>query len=326
MHIDSVRELKQSFIEQMLKDVAETPKAFALSIATKPMEDIKIMRTLAIGATRVGKEHHIAVRVQRKELMDSKSLEKLRKKCKGEIEIIFVGDIGKSLAPSTPQTKKVRPLAIGFSCGHFKVTAGTLGAFVKPRKGTGTMILSNNHVLANENLARKGDAILQPGAIDGGQATDAVAKLTSFVKLKTTGINFSDCAAATIDSAIKFDVSTIKGLGKLKGVAGLGDESVAKFGRTTGLRKGKISAFELDNVVVGYDIGIIRFDNQIEITSIDKNAFSMGGDSGSLIVNSSNEAVALLFAGSSTANNGLGVTYATPIHVVLDALKADLLF
>ena len=34
----------------------------------------------------------------------------------------------------------------------------------------------------------------------------------------------------------------------------------------------------------------------------------------------------LLFAGSSLANGGLGITFANPIHAVLNALKVDLLF
>ena len=65
---------------------------------------------------------------------------------------------------------------------------------------------------------------------------------------------------------------------------------------------------------------------QIEITGDDHKAFSLGGDSGSLIVNSTFEAIGLLFAGSSAADNGTGVTYANPIQAVLDALKVDLLF
>ena len=40
---------------------------------------------------------------------------------------------------------------------------------------------------------------------------------------------------------------------------------MSKVGRTTGKTLGRVTAFELDNVVVGYDIGNLRFDNQIEI-------------------------------------------------------------
>ena len=65
--------------------------------------------------------------------------------------------------------KMTRPLRIGASIGHFKITAGTLGAFVRSRDDGSVLILSNNHVLANENKAKKGDHILQPGDFDGGQ-------------------------------------------------------------------------------------------------------------------------------------------------------------
>jgi len=49
-----------------------------------------------------------------------------------------------------------------------------------------------------------------------------------------------------------------------------------------------------------------------------------GGDTGSLIVNAERCAVALLFAGSDHGGaNGQGLTYANPIHTVLDALKIE---
>ena len=42
-----------------------------------------------------------------------------------------------------------KDLSAGGSIGHFKSTAGTLGAVVKDRKTGELMVLSNNHVLAN---------------------------------------------------------------------------------------------------------------------------------------------------------------------------------
>ena len=88
-----------------------------------------------------------------------------------------------------------------------------------------------------------------------------------------------------------------------------------------------MTAFDVDNVVVNYDIGNLRFDGQLEIEGTGRHAFSDGGDSGSLIVNSNMQAVALLFAGGDTGgSNGLGLTYANPIAQVLKALNATLLF
>jgi hypothetical protein len=100
---------------------------------------------------------------------------------------------------------------------------------------------------------------------------------------------------------------------------------VAKIGRTTGVTRGQVTAFELDNVVVGYDIGNLRFDNQVEIESDGDGPFSDGGDSGSLIVDAGKRGVALLFAGSDQGgSNGQGLTYANPLGAVLDALKVEL--
>lgn len=58
-----------------------------------------------------------------------------------------------------------------------------------------------------------------------------------------------------------------------------------------------MTAFELDNVVVDYDLGNLRFDNQVEIEGTGSGPFSDGGDSGSLIVSADKRGVALLFAG-----------------------------
>jgi hypothetical protein len=211
----------------------------------------------------------------------------------------------------------------------FKITAGTLGCFVQPRAGGRVCVLSNNHVLANENRGKKGDAVLQCGAYDGGQVPDdKVAKLQNFVRLKRQGANEVDCAIAALEEGVPADQTKLHGVGKL---AGLGDAFldegavVSKIGRTTGLTHGRVTAFELDNVVVGFDIGAIRFDNQIEVEGADDEPFSDGGDSGSLIIGAEKRGVALLFAGSDQGGaNGLGLTYANPLRLVLDALKVDL--
>jgi hypothetical protein len=105
------------------------------------------------------------------------------------------------------------------------ITAGTLGGFVRDRDGGSILILSNNHVLANENRAKKGDHILQHGDIDGGQDPEhTVGELLRFVRLKKAGANLVDGAVASIDSGIEFDHRTLTGLGKL---AGLGDAVLA---------------------------------------------------------------------------------------------------
>ena len=101
--------------------------------------------------------------------------------------------------------------------------------------------------------------------------------------------------------------------------------AVAKVGRTTGATHGRITAIELDDVVVEYDLGNLAFDDQVEIESTGEGTFSAGGDSGSLILDEDNRGCALLFAGSETGgSNGRGVTYANPIGPVLKKLAITL--
>ncbi len=88
--------------------------------------------------------------------------------------------------PEADPRGRFRPIIPdGVSIGHYKVTAGTLGTMVKDRATGDRLILSNNHVLANGNEAQIGDAILQPGAIDGGEMpSDVVAQLERFIPLR----------------------------------------------------------------------------------------------------------------------------------------------
>ena len=221
------------------------------------------------------------------------------------------------------------------SVGHFKITAGTLGCFVRgldAKDDKAVMILSNNHVLANENRAKLGDAILQPGRVDSGEdPADQVATLSRLVRLKKTGANLVDAAVAALDAGIEYNAKSLAGLGG--SLAGVGESfldegtPVGKVGRTTATTRGKVTAFELDNVYVNYDIGNLQFNNQVEIEGDGNDPFSQGGDSGSLIVDADRKAVALLFAaGDLGGSNGKGLTYANPIDAVLKALKVELLF
>lgn len=329
MKLDSVRELKQLLHEKIGAKLATAVVARAagpIETANEPP------RTLAIGVAPHARGFKLAVRVQKRAMEDSRELELIKKHAKGEVDIRYVGRISKrSPVSSLWFRQRQRPLLIGASIGHHKITAGSIGCFVKLRTGGGNVIqvLSNNHVLANENRCKKGDHILQQGRYDGGvDPADSVAALTSWVKLKKNGVNFVDCAIAAVNNGIGSDLTTLRGVGRLKGLGPAVIKPgtlVTKIGRTTGVTKGKVTAFELDNVVVGYDIGDVRFDNSVEIESTTNVPFSSGGDSGSLIVDSDFLGTALLYSGSDQGgSNGLGLTYANPLHVVLDELKVDL--
>jgi hypothetical protein len=331
--IDTARELKQSVSRRLLAGVPTTlrRRAARLSFAARRLTEVDpVVRTVALGIapTRKRTDFRLAVRIQRRGLETSAQLETIRRRARGEVDIRYIGRVGKQAQPWHRARK--RPLIIGVSIGHHRITAGTLGAFVMVRRGGQVRVLSNNHVLADENRARAGDAIIQPGAFDGGKTSaDRIGSLGTYVRLRKNRVNLVDAALASLDPGIDYEPTTLTGRGALAGVAtdpvDVG-EVVEKLGRTTGRTRGRITAFELDNVVVAYDTGNLRFDDQIEIEGAGAEAFSDGGDSGSLIFSARElRAVALLFAGGDQGGrNGKGLTYANPITQVLRSLKVEL--
>ena len=208
--------------------------------------------------------------------------------------------------------------SIGFQDPQNRFTmAGTFGAVA--RKGSKLFVLSNNHVLADENKLPIGSPIFQPGLLDGGNpSTDRIAALTKFIPLTTPAPNKVDCAIAEAASA-SIVSKKILFIGPPNGTAAAAiDMQVHKFGRTTGYRVGRITSIETD-VIVGYEMGNLQFTNQILIVGQNSQAFSAAGDSGSLILErGTNHAVALLFAGSTSH------TIANHIEDVLQALGVTL--
>ncbi|MFO1095873.1 MAG: hypothetical protein U0992_21590 [Planctomycetaceae bacterium] len=336
MQLDSVRELKARVLQSMLAPIAAAqgleragggPRLMAFA-ASSVAGTAGPHRSMALGVAKSKRGFALAVRIQRREIESSALLDSVRKKAKGEIDVRYVGRVFKKSGPPWGQ-KRIRPLVPGISVGHYRITAGTLGCFVKDRSDDRVYMLSNNHVLANENEASKGDAILQPGYLDGGRKpADVVAKLSRFIRLSASRPTLVDCAIAEIGHTIKYGGNKLRGLGTITGLGNAADvgDKVSKLGRTTSITHGKVTAIEVDQVVVNYDLGNVTFDGQIEIEGVNDQLFSDGGDSGSLIVNEDLEGVALLFAGSDQGgSNGHGLTYANPLQEVLDRLKVDLL-
>lgn len=331
MNLDSVRELKARLTPSLTDGIVEPmSRGRILALSTQPVENLLVPhRSIALGVAPAGKKgFKLAVRVQRRSMLDSPQIEKIQRTARGEIDLRFVGRLVSRAIPW--YQKRNRPLRIGGSVAHFKVTAGTLGCFVERRSDGAIFILSNNHVLANENRAAIGDPILQPGHYDGGRRrTDTIGRLASFIPLSSRRPNFVDCALASVLDPVEFDPGKLTGLGKLRGVSSEEiDEGmpVAKVGRTTGRRRGRITAFEMDNLVIEFDMGDIRFDNQLEIIGDGPRPFSDSGDSGSLVVDAENKAVGLLFGGSDPSEDEPGYTFANPIETVLKRLKVSLLY
>jgi len=224
-------------------------------------------------------------------------------------------------------TDRFRPAPGGISIGHYEITAGTFSCLVK--RGNELFILSNNHVLANSNAAQKGDAILQPGPIDGGTlANDQIATLEDFVPIVFPG-GGSSCKLANVAGAVFNVTSGLMGsharmqvittravenlvdaaiarplnpadvgadifqIGTINGVAeGVLGMAVQKSGRTTGHTQDVIRQIDV-TVNVQYGSQTATFSDQLIAGPM-----SQGGDSGSAILSDQKELVGLLFAGS----------------------------
>lgn len=187
-------------------------------------------------------------------------------------------------------TSKIRPAAPGYSCGHYLVTAGTLGCVAY--KGSNRYILSNNHVLANTNAGSIGDAIRQPGTADGGTSSDVVAYLDSFVTLANNVK--SDAALAIItDNSLVTDVGQWGYSITSYSTPSLGN-TIYKTGRTTETTSAEIT-YVHTGVNCTYSIGTIYIDDCFLTDNM-----SAAGDSGSVGRSNNSNAVGLLFSGNDT--------------------------
>jgi hypothetical protein len=210
----------------------------------------------------------------------------------------------------------------GFSVGHPRITAGTIATCVYrgavPGIPSAYYILSNNHVLANCNNARRGDPILQPGPYDGGTIPrDIVARLSDWVPIRWktptyAPLNYVDAAIA--EGPFHLLNREIYWIGYVKQVSKpYVGHTVEKTGRTTNFTTGKILGVN-GTFDVNYPGGrMARFTRQI-VTS----RMSAGGDSGSLVCDTKEGAVGLLFAGSSR------ITLLNNIVYVIRALRIRL--
>ena len=342
MKLESARELKADIARRLGHATSALSSAPAAGSALSFLSAIPVAAALAGGQRRpspvsvgvspgIGPgDYRLALRAAKPTAAANAAIEQIVELSKGEAEVRYVGKrIKLQNAGGTEWHRaKRRPLAAGVSIGHPDITAGTLGCFAIHIPTGKTVLLSNNHVLANENRAATGDPILQPGRADDGAAeADQVAALLEFVPLEPQG-NIVDAAVASLLSGIQHDPTTLNGIGVLRGLRQspvLPGDRVWKTGRTTGPTDGIVTAIELGDVEVGYDIGTCTFDGQIEIEGEGSQVFGAGGDSGSLIVDEDGLACGLLFAVSEFGGtNGKGLTNANDIRQVLSLLNLQL--
>lgn len=220
----------------------------------------------------------------------------------------------------------------GGSIGHYKITAGTLGGFVEDNKNY--YMMSNNHVFANSNQCFGGDPIVQPGAADAGSRNPTIiGHLDKWFPLSKVARDGVDVALGTFsDNVDFFNPWDYTGIGRIKKTHVTNRMSVTrviKRGRTTGVRRGSVSAFELDGVQIDYgtpsDPAVVTYDDQIEVIgSPPSRDFSAGGDSGSFIIDRDTMQVYALLYGGGPDANGIDRTLAQFIPDVFKAMKVTL--
>jgi hypothetical protein len=216
-------------------------------------------------------------------------------------------------------TSKRRPSLGGYSIGHPNVTAGTLGLLLEYMEGPNlgkAFILSNNHVMAANNLAYVGDDIIQPGSHDSGiVGKDTIAILHRWVPLVVPGFNYVDAAIAEVDGGINWMRNVLPYISRIGRPSDLIDAkldmNVEKTGRTTGYTTGTIVSVNQTVKVTYENMGILIYKNQICTTNM-----SQGGDSGSCLFEAgTKKPVGLLFAGDDSES------FHNPIKVVLSSLS-----
>lgn len=168
MRLESVRSLKEELFERSLTRVRGTRAMLrdGVAIHKSALPVTEPPPPIALGIQGSHGDYRLAVRIQTASPGVQANIERILEFAHGEASVRVVGRVVKQQMPPWQRAKQ-SPLLIGCSVGHPNTTAGTLGCFVEIEGGTGPYILSNNHVLADENRATLGDPIRQPGPFDG---------------------------------------------------------------------------------------------------------------------------------------------------------------
>lgn len=224
-----------------------------------------------------------------------------------EVEVVESGPI------VAQYTGAYRPSKGGDSIGNIRSnSAGTLGAAVTISTLPGRVfIITNWHVLVG-GFGHVGDVVLQPGFLDGGRGpADWIANL------------YWSTLNARVDLALAelrqphgnyVDLGKTRCHGQITGAnySPSANSFAKKCGRTTDGTTGTVRSTNASVNVSGYPGGTFAFTNQMLLTHMSK-----PGDSGSLVLDTDNQAIGLLFAG-----DGATVTFANRIDEVERALPS----
>lgn len=309
MDLESARRLKRELLGRAVGGGAAVLAGLLRHGPRRPLAP-----PVALGIEGRRGDYRLAALVHRREPGLEATLEAFRRAAGGEMVVrrpgwVVFQDLG--------DPRRARPLLPGASLGRAGGPAGSLGAVVRiasERRG----VLGSAHVLA----AGTGP-VLQPAPEDGGRdPADRVAVLSRAVAACPQRRNRLDAAVAELVEGTPHRGGELPGLGRISGVGAGRLETgtrVFKVGRTTRLTRGRVGAFEVDDLAVCRRAGAAVFDGQIEIRPWGDAPFSLPGDSGALVVDEARRAVGMLFAG-----NALDASFAHPLGRVLERLGVTL--
>ncbi len=327
MKLSSCRELKKQVLKRayLVLRQARSLRTYRLrrarAVPDRRVQAEQATPVAAIGvAPARGKDYKLAVRILKGQEQHEPFLLRGLERFEGEVDLVR----GVRYKPRLT----VRP---GGSCGHYKISAGTLGGFVEDAEHY--FMLSNNHVLANSNFCFGDDPILQPGPADITGDFQIIGRLDRWYPLSKERRDGVDAALARFSDIVDFfHPWDYAGIGRIRRAPVSNRYSVSrvvKQGRTTRVTQGRISAYELDGVSVDYgtptDPAVVTFDDQIEIIGDPPDrAFSAPGDSGSFVIDRGTMAPYALLYGGGPDSQGIDRTLAHFMPDVLRVMKVRL--
>ena len=253
--------------------------------------------------------------------------------------------------PHEPLRWRNQRLACGSSVGlGNQRNAGTLAALLR-RKGEPDQLfgLTCNHVTGGCGTTRPGTPVVMPGIQDIDEDFNTVYTVGDHETVSEMRQGLPSVYDTTRNSDLAFfRIRDASALSSFQGRGGDGYDTphlfekkprkglaVKKWGRSTGFTTGEVELINDGDEPIPYNVqsffgpansqtfrGIVYFHQLIEVRSTGVKPFSLGGDSGALVVtnrkNAANRVIGIVIAGNKDRSLVL------PIHDVLDAYRFQL--
>lgn len=309
--------------------------------ARRALMKIRGVRAVGIGSKLVGGEPTDQVSLQvlvavKRPLAELSAEEVIPAEVAGlPTDVIEVGDLYIDAEPNTKEclkedTSNGRPLEGGIQIeplhGWTDTATGTLGCFAKTTDTNQVVMLSNAHVLADKD-GHVGDRVGQPGmcSVCSACCSDPVGKVLRFKKTPHV-----DGAIATLDPGVAH-AAQIKEIGAVAGTRAItaadalaGTIKVQKRGRTTGHTFGTVIGWVPGPADIKNHNGSVyrvATDFLTVIPRTPSKCWSLGGDSGSAVLDENRMVLGLHFGGSGTGKVGS----VCPIQFVTQELEIEIL-